>query len=300
MTLNNYFMKMAEEGGLLGAAGGNATAGTPAAPSPVQTADTPLAAVSPFATTDWRHSLPQDIQDTGWIKNLDTPEAMAKSYANAQKMIGADKIVVPNQYATDQDWKNVWSKLGLPETVDKYEIKTKEGVEVDKDFFTSFKTSAHASGILPTQAQKMLDWFDIEAEKVSTKVTAEREAATKKGMDDLQKEYGNAYQMKLKSAQAVVDKFGDDAFKKHLADSGLANDPTLIKMFMKIGESFSEDTFKGTAQGPALFTPEAALKEANKIIGDMKHAYNDKKHPGHADAVKEVTSLFKQAHPPKS
>ncbi len=84
------------------------------------------------AETSWKEALPEDVREDPSMEAIQTVDNLAKSYVNAQKMIGADKIIVPNKYAEANEWKDVFTKLGLPESVDKYEISTKE--EVDQEF----------------------------------------------------------------------------------------------------------------------------------------------------------------------
>ena len=38
-------------------------------------------------------------------------------------MIGADKVAIPGKYATDEDWSEVYNKLGRPETADLYNLE---------------------------------------------------------------------------------------------------------------------------------------------------------------------------------
>ena len=89
------------------------------------------------AETSWKEALPEDVREDPSMEAIQTVDNLAKSYVNAQKMIGADKIIVPNKYAEANEWQDVFTKLGLPESVDKYEISAKE--EVDQEFFDKFK-----------------------------------------------------------------------------------------------------------------------------------------------------------------
>ena len=80
---------------------------------------------------DWRHQLPKELQEDVTLRKFTSISALASSYLNAQKLIGSDKIPVPGKHATEDDWKNVFQKLGLPETPDKYEVKFKDGISAE-------------------------------------------------------------------------------------------------------------------------------------------------------------------------
>jgi len=43
-------------------------------------------------------------------------------------MIGQDKVVIPNNNSTDDQWSEVYSKLGRPETADQYKLNVKSDV----------------------------------------------------------------------------------------------------------------------------------------------------------------------------
>ena len=55
------------------------------------------------------------------VKNLETDpniekfteiDALAKSYINATRMIGQDKVAVPNKNSTEDQWNEVYCKIG--------------------------------------------------------------------------------------------------------------------------------------------------------------------------------------------
>ena len=69
-------------------------------------------------TTDWKSGLSEDIRADKSLENIKDISGLAKSYIHAQKMVGADKIPVPNKYATEDDWNAVYEKLGRPKSAD--------------------------------------------------------------------------------------------------------------------------------------------------------------------------------------
>jgi len=127
----------AQTGDANNASGNSAAGGNTGTPNPGQGA----------APTDWRSSLPKELQENAAIKKYTSVEALAGAYVNAQKLIGSDKIPLPGKHATEEDWKNIYSKLGLPDAVDKYDVKFKETAAVDADFVKNFKENAQAAAI---------------------------------------------------------------------------------------------------------------------------------------------------------
>ena len=72
---------------------------------------------------NWRESLPDDLRDDPSLKSIQDVPGLAKSFIHAQKMVGADKIPVPTEHATKEDWDAVYSKLGRPATPDDYKVE---------------------------------------------------------------------------------------------------------------------------------------------------------------------------------
>lgn len=265
--------------------------GTPTAPSepnatPEKTASSPAAS--------WRDSLPDDLKNEASLNIIQDIPNLAKAYVNAQKMIGADKIVVPGKHATDEDWAKVFQKLGLPESVDKYEVKAKEGSPLDEGFFKAFKEQAHKAGVLPGQAQKLMDWYNTMAAERMTEVQTQQKAEMEKGVSSLKTEWGQAWDRKVAAANVAVQEFGGDDFKEFLETSGLGNHPMMIKLMAKVGESLSEDKIKGLKDVNFGKTPDEIKKEISTVMGDRNHPYWNKSHPNHKLAVDEMQKLYNQ------
>ena len=64
-----------------------------------------------------------------------------------------------------------------------------------------------------------------------------------------------------------------------------------------MSENFSEDKISAGQETTGNLTPNEAQKEVTKIMGDTKHPYWLKDHPGHDAAVKEVFDLQTMIHP---
>jgi hypothetical protein len=102
----------------------------PVTPTPTPTA-TPVAvrgADTPAPQTSWKDSISEDYRNDPNIEKFTEIDALAKSYINATKMIGQDKVVIPNNNSTEDQWNEVYEKLGRPESADKYSLEAKSEV----------------------------------------------------------------------------------------------------------------------------------------------------------------------------
>ena len=85
------------------------------------TLGTPVVAEQPKENTvDFKSLIPESFKEEKSLENFDNMEDLLKSYLHAQKMVGADKIPVPNKFATDEDWKEVFTRLGAPKNPEDY------------------------------------------------------------------------------------------------------------------------------------------------------------------------------------
>lgn len=217
---------------------------------------------------------------------------LMKSYVHSQRLIGKDKLIIPDKHATDSDWAVFYDKLGRP-AVDGYEINA----EGDKEeFVKSFKEMAHEAGLVNKQAQKMYDFFKEQAIGMNRAATEQQQAAYQAELDGLKKEWGDGYDKQLQLANSALKEFAGEKEIEALKESGLANNITLVKIFNKIAQGLKEDTFKEEAHGTFGATPEEAQRRVNDIMGDKGHPYHDRSHPSHTNAVQEVQKLFEKIY----
>ena len=87
------------------------------APQPV--ADTGGAEAGSPAVIDWKASLSEDLRNDPSLASINDVASLAKGYVHGQKMIGADKIVIPKDDASPDEMNEFYNRLGRPE---KYEI----------------------------------------------------------------------------------------------------------------------------------------------------------------------------------
>jgi hypothetical protein len=246
---------------------------------------------TPQTTTDWKVNLSDEIRADKSLENIKDIQGLAKSYIHAQKMVGADKIPVPNKYATEDDWNEVYSKLGRPESPDGYSFDTKG---IDESGLKSFAEHAHKMGLLPQQANEMVKWYQGNVDATTQENNTKAEKARNDSVIALKKEYGQAYDNKLKAASAMAKQYIEpDVLNLNMADgTKLGDHPSIIKAFASLSEKMGEDQFVNPS-GPSYLTPE----QLNKQIGELTatgSAYWDKNHPNHKTAVQEVLALREQ------
>jgi hypothetical protein len=245
----------------------------------------------------WTKILPEDIREDATLGNIKGLPDMAKMLVHAQGMVGKDKVVIPNEHATEDDWSEFYGKLGRPKEANDYALAKPndfpQDLEFSDDALTGFQAAAHKAGLTPTQVSELFGWYNgITVAGHNAGLLRQKEALDTADTT-LKKEWGAAYAEKKELAMSVVRSFLDEESAAAL-EEGLGNDPRMSKLFANIGAVISEDKLKGRTP---VYTPGETQGEIDRIMGDLKHPYHIPKHPAHAQAVEQMNKLYQTLYP---
>ena len=235
--------------------------------------------------------IPEEYRGEKSLSNFKDMNDFVKSYLSAQKIVGADKIPVPNKFATEEDWKAVFNKLGAPEKPEDYKYNFKEG-EVDQELLSTFNQQAHKLGLLPQQAESLIKFYNDMNEGSS--VQAEEKAAQTRlhTENELKKEFGPQYVKRLDQAKRLASStLGNDFLENTLLADGsrLGDNLNVVKAFSELAEKLSEDeVVKGDSS--SYMTANEIEKEITSLTEEGS-PYWIKTHPNHQKAVQEVLKL---------
>lgn len=250
--------------------------------------------------SDWRASLPDDIRSHASLSKFTTTEALAKSYVNLERMLGSEKIALPKSADDKDGWEKVYKALGRPDEPTAYEFKKlddlPEGFEYSHELEGGFKDAAHKAGLSVAQAQHLRDWFVGQMAGQFQASKTDPEAAMAETLATLQKEWGNALGQKIESAKHAVKSLIGEEFLAALDETGLGNDPRLIKGFAKLAELTGADKeIVGT--GAMRETPDQLKDRIREFEASNREALFDKLHPDHVRRVQQRAELYKQLFP---
>lgn len=260
---------------------------------------------------EWLTQLPEDIRgepSLAQISGKDWAEAgpvLAKNYVNAQKLVGADKIQAPQASWADKDWEMFFSKVGRPETSDRYTLPTDIKLEGDAVFdekkLATARSTFHKLGLSDRQASGIIRYYVESLNSSSVEQRTREESSVAEASNKLRTEFGDKFDQNVDLAKGVIRKFGAPELVEFLNTSRLGDNPHLIRMLTKIGQGMSEDDARG--QGPGLFVKDAtaAKAEVDRLSGDkeFQEALNSREHPGHRAALERWTHTFTKAYPGK-
>jgi len=272
-----------------------------AQPEVTQTTTT-LTAEQPTETTapetpavDFQSLIPSEYKEEKSLQNFSKMDDFVKSYLHSQKLVGLDKIPVPNKHATDEDWKEVYKRLGSPEAADGYKYSLPEGHAVPEETLKSFSEEAVKLGLLPNQADGIMKYYNEVINQGVTEQSVKAEEARSKAEQELRNEYGSTFDNRIKGAKNLATAtLGTEFLNTTILQDGskLGDNPQIVKAFAQLSEKLSEDDIvKGDT------TSYLTTNEITKQIASLQQqgsAYWDKKHPAHATAVEEVAALIRK------
>jgi hypothetical protein len=184
------------------------------------------AAPSQTATTSnagsWRETLPADLRDNPSLRSINDIPSLAKSYVHAQSLVGADKVVIPKDNASQEEWSNFFSKLGRPENFPEQYF--------DADMNNHMMQVFHESGLSSKQAKLLHSKY---MEYVNTRInqnTQQAQQQSEQAIAALKQQYGPDFNVRVAAAQRAIQRFGSQELISYLDKSGLGNNPELIKL----------------------------------------------------------------------
>ena len=247
----------------------------------------------PTVAKSWKESISEEFRNDPNISKFTEIDALAKSYINATKMIGQDKVVIPNQNSTEDQWNEVYGKLGRPETSDKYQLNFKSDVvSIDENAIKTFAETSHKLGLNNKQAQGILEFYKSNMEGSAQQSKIDTETAQAQAEQQLRQEWGRDFDGKVKQAGALAKaNINPEVLDMELKNGiRLGDHPEVIKGFAKIAAMLSEDKVV-TTESENVDTVQNIEDEISSIINDRNNPYWNKGHPEHDKMVQQVYTL---------
>ena len=254
---------------------------------------TPAATPAAQPTSSWKDSISEEYRADPSIEKFTEIDALAKSYINATKMIGQDKIVIPTKNSTQEAWDEAYAKLGRPESADKYALDVKSDVvPFDETAIKSFAEQSHKLGLNNKQAQGILEFYKNNMEGSAQQAKIDTETAQSQAEQQLRQEWGRDFEGKVKQAGALAKaNINPEVLDMTLSNgTRLGDHPEIIKGFAKIAGMMSEDKIVST-ESENVNTVADIETEISAITNDTDGPYWNKQHPDHDKVVQQVYTL---------
>ena len=257
------------------------------------TQETKQEATTSTTQSTWKDSISEEFRKDPNIEKFTEIDALAKSYINATKMIGQDKVAVPTNNSTEEAWNEVYDKLGRPESAEKYSFDAKSKVvSLDDNAVKQFAETSHKLGLNNKQAQGLLEFYKTNMEGTAQQAKIDTETAQAQSEQALRSEWGREFDTKVKQAGSLAKA----NIKPEILDMTLSNGtrlgdhPEIIKGFAKIAGMMAEDKIVST-ESESVQSNQNIQDEIDSIVNDKASPYWNKGHPNHDKQVQQVYTL---------
>lgn len=149
-----------------------------------------------------------------------------------------------------------------PPAPEKYELKTRKDSPLLKGDVEEIEAAAKAQGLSQEQAQKLVESKESDFDRFNQRqqqAYRDEQTSWRKTVEadpEIAGPKGASYKENVELAHRALSEFADDSFRKVLSETGLGNNPHLIRTFLRIGKRMAEDkaVLDGKAAPPAKKT----------------------------------------------
>lgn len=270
-----------------------------AAPAEAPPAEAPPAEAAPAeaapaaeAPPEWMGDLPDDLKSNATLARFKSVEDLGRGFIETKKL-ATSKLSIPGEGATADQWNEVWTALGRPESADAYDVKTIE-LPVDApaeqraalaEATKPFKEFAHKLGLLPDQVTA-LSQFDLDR-------NAAWFAKGEEEVGALKEKLGKDYEPKLAAAnKAYAQLFGDGREAIDLANEldRKVGSAGLLKGMMRLAEMMGEHHLVENDEVPGFGEIKDAEAKLTELQADK--SWRDKFEAGDAVVVAQRARLL--------
>lgn len=253
---------------------------------------------------DWWDTIPEEkVREHVKAKGYKNPAQLAMGNYNLTQLqtgTAKDVITLPPEGAKPEEIDAFYTKLGRPESKDKYELKMPDGVTPDPQFVEFGKDIAFKLGLNPKQAQMLADEWNGFAGKTNEGAITQQQEANAQALAALQTKWGADLEANKAAGLRVMQSLGlPDATVS--AIEGSIGSAALVELLAMIGRKSDEGKFVSgggsSVDNPSTMTQAQAQSTITALQGDETFLakYRDAKHPEHKASVDRMLALQERA-----
>lgn len=236
--------------------------------------------------------IPEEYRAKPYMEGIKNFDDLMKQFDNAQSLIGKKPFDIPHENSSKEQWDQFYSKLGRPESPDKYEFQNPEnlpeGFKVDPEVDNTVKNLFHEAGLSNQQAQSIRNKY-MEA---MAKKAEEHERQLDEQFDKLSMEvFGNRKEEALNKAQAMISQYLPESM--HGAWQNLDSNSLVVLASVLDGvarDYGTEDSLDGSSQMNAM-SDEQRRSERQALLNHP--AMKDELHRDHEKIKQRYNELWK-------
>ena len=243
----------------------------PATAAPIQ-ADVAPAPEEPIAATEepsFNSTLPESFREKGYLKGIDSMEALLNKFEGSQALIGK-KSVVPTAESSDEDWKafndsldgDNFDKLNamrVPESYEFSDMEFPEGTDMDVMKASTDKFSEIAKGA--GASNKVADAIRSEWLKYEMEQTSAHQEKLDTDFGELGKQtWGADYEAKVAELSPIFQKFMPESVRENMANVPASQLVPLMLMAEQVANAGKPDGLPSNPAGVGQSKEQAKAK----------------------------------------
>lgn len=238
-------------------------------------------------------------EDKAWLAKAGHKELgkVVQSYRHLERYLGAEKagrgVVLPASEADADGWREVYARMGRPETEDGYELDKIEGV--DSTLAKAMAGKFHEAGLNKSQAKAVATGYLAEMKAADDLRWAQLIEREKGEVQQLQSSLGERFPVAM---EAVVQAARATGLVKEEADAirTILGPKKFFEMMHTLGKPLLEDTGPGRqSASPEFASPAAAQAEITRLTADRE--WTAKFFNGDTGAKERWEKLHRAAYP---
>ncbi len=241
------------------------------------------------AGADFNSLIPEAYAEKGWVKDVKDMDGLFKMADDLKSEMGKRPAGIPHADATPETWAEFNKALGVPESSDSYELAPVEGQEA---YQAGLKSLLHEAGITPKQLGVLAPGFD----KLMGEMTPADGPSDEEFSQISDKHLGDRKDEIMGNAQVLLDEMAA-GIPQELKDvfNGLPNRQLVaLAAGLDVFKSkyINEDSLPQNNGGNPTGAMSTEDKNAKRLELLGSEAYNNMRHPNHAEVAAKVAELY--------
>lgn len=266
-----------------GSASGSVDVTTPIKQEPV---------VSDF---NFRDHLSDEFKTNKTLEQYKDLNGLAKSHIELNKMMGSS-VRIPGEDATEEDLNKFYTKLGRPETSEKYELQNPkelpEGFEIQEEGVKEFKELAFKLGLSNKQADELRSFYVNKAVENYNSNIVDTQKIEEEFIQKGKEVYGDKYDAMMQNASKMIS---ENLTEEQKAGLDKLDNESLLNVAVLLNNIHSKFFKPDTIQNnySQANTQEDMKKELSELVKKRNEmSINDKFNPELPTIEKKVNELY--------
>lgn len=261
--------------------------------------DTTDQTVASFINTDgtfkegWRDYVPEEYRDDKVFDRAVSVEGVFKSLGSAERMVGKNKVGIPDKNSTPEDWTEFHKAVGRLDKPEGY--KFEKGPDIPDDLWPeeitgAMQQAAFEAGANERQLEVFNKAFNEFLKAQITKSQTDKQLAYDEEVGKLKGDWSGAYDANIHLGNIALEKGTDgDPELKERIKTKYGPDPDFARIMKNLGAPYKESSIPEAGETSLVTTSQIDEQMAEMRGGD---AYKNKMNPGHKDALKRMSQLY--------